>query len=67
MKITEETTLAEICKYSQAEKILIKYRLPCLHCPLAAMEMGQLKIGQICQKYNIDLKNLLEELNKNIS
>ena len=62
-KITKETTLAEILKYSQTEKILVKYNLPCLGCPMAVYEMGILKIGQVAKMYNIDLKNLLEELN----
>jgi len=63
-KITEDTTLAEILKYSEAEKILAKYNLPCLGCPFAKFEMENLKIGEVCKMYNIDLKNLLKELNK---
>lgn len=62
-KITKETTLEKILKYSQTEKILVKYKLPCLSCPMAAYEMGILKIGQVAKMYNIDLKNLLKELN----
>ncbi|GAH99532.1 unnamed protein product [marine sediment metagenome] len=63
-KITKDTTLAEILKYSEAEKILAKYNLPCLGCPFAKFEMENLKIGEVCKMYNIDLKNLLKELNK---
>ena len=66
-KITSETTLEKILKYSQAEKILVKYKLPCLGCPMAVYEMGTLKIGQAAKMYNIDLKNLLKELNAVIS
>ncbi|MBL7155085.1 MAG: DUF1858 domain-containing protein [Candidatus Portnoybacteria bacterium] len=62
-KITSETTLEKILKYSQAEKILVKYKLPCLGCPMAVYEMGILKVGQVAKMYNIDLKNLLKELN----
>ncbi len=62
-KITSETTLEKILKYSQTEKILVKYKLPCLGCPMAVYEMGTLKIGQAAKMYNIDLKNLLKELN----
>jgi len=54
--------LAEILKLSDVEKILAKYNLPCLGCPMAKFEMENLKIGQICEIYNIDLKNLLKEL-----
>jgi len=62
MKITENTTLAEILKLPEAEKILAKYNLPCLSCPFAKMEMENLKIGQICQMYDIDVGKLLKDL-----
>ena len=65
-KITEDTTLAEILKYPKAESILLKYNLPCLHCPMAAYEIWRLKIGEAAKRYNIDIKKLLRELNKNI-
>ena len=63
-KITKDTTLAKILNYPEAEKILAKYNLPCLGCPFAKFEMENLKIGEVCKMYNIDLKNLLKELNK---
>jgi len=63
-KITSNTTLAEVLESEGAEKILAKYNLPCLTCPFAKMEMDQLKIGQICKMYGIDLKGLLKELNE---
>lgn len=65
-KITENMTLAEILKYPDANKILAKHKLPCLHCPMAAYEMGKLKIGEVAKTYGIDAKGLLEDLNKNI-
>lgn len=65
-KITENTTLAEILKYPEASKILAKYELPCLHCPMAAYEIGMLKIGEVAKMYGIDIKGLLGDLNKNI-
>ena len=64
MKITEKTTLAEILKNPTAEKVLLKYNLPCLSCPYAQFEAEELKIGQICQMYKINLKSLLSDLNK---
>ncbi len=64
LKITKDTTLTEILKYPEAEKILVKYNLPCLTCPFAKMEAEKLKIGQVCQMYGIDLENLLKELNE---
>ena len=64
-KITEDTTLAEILKHPKAEEILSKYNLPCLHCPMAVYEIGTLKIGKVAKMYNLDIKNLLKDLNKN--
>lgn len=63
-KITKDTTLAELLDKPEAEKILAKYNLPCLGCPFAKFEMENLKIGEVCKMYDIDLKNLLKELNK---
>lgn len=65
VKITKDTTLAEI-SLSGAEKILAKYNLPCLSCPFAKMEMENLKIGEVCKIYGIDLESLLKELNEKI-
>jgi len=63
-KITKDTKLAEILHKPGADKILEKHNTPCLHCPMAAYEMGVLKIGEIAKAYGIDLKTLLHELNK---
>jgi len=63
LKITENTTLAEILKNPGAEKILAKYNLPCLSCPMAKFEMENLKIGEMCKMYEINLAELLKELN----
>lgn len=63
-KFTKNTTLAEILESPEAEKILAKYNLPCLSCPLAAMEIQSLKIGQACKIYGLNLKALLKELNQ---
>lgn len=65
-KITKDTTLDEILKFPKAGNILAKYNLPCLHCPMAALEMNMLRIGEVAKMYGIDIKNLLKELNKNI-
>ena len=63
MKITKDTTLAEILKFPGAEKILAKYNLPCLSCPFAKFEMENLKIGEVCKMYDINVERLLRELN----
>ena len=65
-KITKNTALAEILKNPEAEKILVKYNLPCLGCPFAKYEMESLKIGEVCKMYGIDLDKLLRELNEKI-
>ena len=64
MKATKDTTLEKALDIKGAEKILLKYGLPCLHCPMAQMEMGVLKLGDICKNYGLDIKKLLDELNK---
>ena len=63
-KITKDTTLAEILKNPELVKILVKYNLPCLSCPFAKMEIENLKIGQVCQMYNLPLKKIIADLNK---
>lgn len=62
-KIIKETTLAELLNNPETQKILAKYSLPCLGCPMAKFEMENLKIGDICRMYSIDIKKLLKELN----
>ncbi len=63
-QITKETTLDKILEYPGAEKTLGKYKLPCLGCPFAKMEMQSLKIGDVCKMYGIDIDSLLKSLNK---
>ena len=62
-KVTENTLLGEILKRPGGPQILSKFRLPCLSCPMAALEMGVLKIGDIAKMYGIDLNALLAEIN----
>lgn len=66
-KITKEATLKEILRIPGVEKILVKHQLPCLGCPMAALEMDKLKIGDISKMYGLDLKNLLKELNAKVA
>ncbi len=63
-EITEKTTIAKILNIKGSEGILLKYGLPCLHCPMGTYEMKTLKIGEVAKIYGIDIKNLLNELNK---
>jgi hybrid cluster-associated redox disulfide protein len=62
-KITKDTTLSEILELKGAEKILSKYNLPCLSCPMAKFEANELKIGDVCETYGINLEELLKDLN----
>ena len=65
-KITKDAVLAEIFKKPGTEKILAKYNLPCLHCPMAKFELDKLTLGQVCRVYNLDLKKIISDLNKKI-
>ena len=62
--MNEETLLGDILKKPYGAKILSKYELPCLHCPMAALEMGVLKIGDVSRMYRLDLEKILKELNQ---
>ena len=62
-QFTQNTLLSKILIYDNLRKILEKYNLPCLNCPMRTFEIGELKIGNVCKMYNIDLNNLLRELN----
>jgi len=64
MKITKDTTLAKVLEIKGAEKILSEFQMPCLGCAMAQMEMDTLNLGDICNMYGINLKKMLEELNK---
>jgi hypothetical protein len=62
--VTKDTTLEKVLKIPGADKVLEKFNTPCMHCPMAAYEMGQLKLGDIAGAYGIDLKGLLADLKK---
>ena len=61
--INKNTTLEEILKIDGAEEILMKHNLPCLSCPFAALEIRNLKLGQVCKFYGLDEKKIIEEIN----
>lgn len=63
-KITERTTLSAFLNDPKAKEVLVKYNLPCLTCPMAQYEMENLKLGEVCKMYNINLEKLLKDLNK---
>ncbi|MCK4714277.1 MAG: disulfide oxidoreductase [Candidatus Aenigmarchaeota archaeon] len=63
-KITKDSTLKQALNVPGAEKILEHFNTPCIHCPMAAMEMNKLKLGEIAAMYGLDLDGLLRELNQ---
>ena len=64
MKVTKDTTLDKILKDPKKRRTLEKFGVPCLFCPLAAYEIGILKIDDIAKAYGINLKKLLKALNE---
>jgi hypothetical protein len=63
-KITSKTTLKKIIEKKGADEIMAKHGVPCLSCPMAAMEIDKLEIGKVCKIYGLNLEKLLENLNK---
>jgi hybrid cluster-associated redox disulfide protein len=61
-EIKKDTLLKDILEIKGASEILSQYRLPCLSCPLATFELGQLTLEDVCHFYKIDLEKLLQEL-----
>jgi hybrid cluster-associated redox disulfide protein len=66
MRFTKDTILADVLELPETEEILAKYNVPCLSCPMAQFEIGNLKIGEVCKMYGINLEKLLSELNKKV-
>jgi len=63
-KFSEESTIEDIMKSKEGIRVLIKYNVPCLGCPLSSFEISKLKLGEVARAYGIDAKSLLKELNK---
>lgn len=60
-KITGKTTIAEVVeKFPKAAPILLAYGFHCAGCPAAQSET----VEQLAQANQLDLKQLLESLNK---
>ncbi|RLI10996.1 hypothetical protein DRO35_05740, partial [Candidatus Bathyarchaeota archaeon] len=66
-KITEETTLKDILKHTEAGSILVKHGIHCPLCPFARIEMASLKIGEVARAHNVNIDELLKELNDALS
>jgi hypothetical protein len=63
-KVTENTVLSSILDNPKTKKVLADYSVPCLTCPFAAEEIENLKIGYICKTYGINVKKIINDLNK---
>jgi len=63
-KYTENTKLSEVLGSPETSRIIMKYKLPCLSCAMAAFEAEILTLGMISKTYGIDIDNLLKELNE---
>ncbi len=62
--MNKNTTLAKILSHEKGEEILAKYNVPCLGCAFAQQEMDHITIGEIGEKYGIDVDGILRELNE---
>ena len=62
--VNKNTTLEKILEQKGAEEILHKHNVPCVSCPMAPMELSELKIGEVCKMYGLDLEKILIDLNK---
>jgi len=63
MKYTKDTTLNKVLENEEAQKVLEEQKVPCLGCPMARFEADKLTLEEICEGYNLNLKEILEELN----
>lgn len=62
MKINAEMTIAEVIKLNpEAGSIFMSHGMHCIGCAIAAGET----IAQAAEVHGIDVKKLIEELNKN--
>jgi len=64
MEITKQTKLGGIMELKGVHEVLSKHNVPCVNCPMAQFEMNELTLGEICDNYGIDTKNLIKELSK---
>ncbi len=63
MKITKNSKIEEVLNHPKGRDVMVKHEVPCLGCPMAAMEMKTLEIGKVAEIYQLDLDSILEDLN----
>lgn len=64
MKVTKKTKLGKLLKMKGMKKILTKYNVPCVSCPLADFEVDNLELGEVCKIYDLPEKEIILEINK---
>ncbi len=64
MKITKDSTVESILNHPKGREVLAKHQVPCMGCPMAAMELSYLKIGDVAEKYDLDIESILEDINE---
>ena len=62
--INRETTIADILKTKKGEEVLQRHGLPCLSCAFAAQEIEFLKLGDVGEKYGLDVDVIIKEVNE---
>lgn len=45
-------------------KVLMENGVPCMSCPMAAMEIDKLELGKVCKAYDLNLEKILKDLDK---
>ncbi len=63
-KYTESSVLSEIINDPKGRKVLEDYNIPCLSCPFASLEIDKLRLGDVCEAYELNLEKILKELNE---
>lgn len=63
-KITAKTTLKKIMEEKNGLKVLMENGVPCMSCPMAAMEIDKLELGKVCKAYDLNLEKILKDLDK---
>ncbi len=66
-KYNKDTKLSELMGNEETICVLARFNVPCLSCAFARAEMQQLKIGDVCGMYGINLTDLIEALNDGIN
>ena len=56
--------MAKIVEKKGAAEVLNENGVPCLSCPMSQFEIDKLEIGKVCKMYGLNLKKILDGVNK---